>query len=164
MPEAACVILRDDRERVLLVRENYGERRWGFPGGRVDEGESVADAAVREALEEAGVTVALRRLLGSLAWVDGPDPWTAYVFEGSHEGRAEIQNCREIESVAWFEPSHLPTPLTRTATAWATNALSSPVPTSDMPASTWVPSAQPGQPATEHGRDSSDEREGVARH
>lgn len=52
--EVAVAVLLDESGRVLLVKENYGERRYGFPGGLVDPGEAPQDAAVREALEETG--------------------------------------------------------------------------------------------------------------
>ena len=37
---------------------------WGFPGGRIDFGESVMQAAQRETLEETGLKVQVRKLLG----------------------------------------------------------------------------------------------------
>lgn len=54
---------RPDSPIVLIDRKNppYG---WAIPGGFVDIGESVETAARREALEETGLTVRLRILLG----------------------------------------------------------------------------------------------------
>ena len=47
---AASLIL-DVAGRVLLVRQAYGNRLWGLPGGVVDPGETPMDAAIREARE-----------------------------------------------------------------------------------------------------------------
>jgi phosphatase NudJ len=52
----ALVVARKG-DRFLLIQESkYGEP-WYLPGGRVEAGESFADAAVRETREEAGVAV-----------------------------------------------------------------------------------------------------------
>lgn len=59
------ITLRDHPERpfVLIERANppFG---WALPGGFVDVGETVAQAAVREAKEETGLDVTLTALLG----------------------------------------------------------------------------------------------------
>ena len=45
-------------ERVLVVRRGQepAAGKWSFPGGKVEFGEKLADAALREALEETGIT------------------------------------------------------------------------------------------------------------
>lgn len=52
-------------ERVLLVQEAKQSVRgtWNLPGGRVEPGEGLADAMVREIAEEAGIAVELKGLL-----------------------------------------------------------------------------------------------------
>ena len=50
-------------DEVLLVRERM-DGRWSLPGGFVDVGDSPSDAAVREAVEEAGVVARVERLAG----------------------------------------------------------------------------------------------------
>jgi phosphatase NudJ len=54
----ALVVVRLGR-RILLVREREHGGGWYMPAGRVEPGESLTDAAVRETLEEAGVPVTL---------------------------------------------------------------------------------------------------------
>jgi ADP-ribose pyrophosphatase YjhB (NUDIX family) len=49
-------------EILLMRRSDNGF--WGPPGGYVELGESVAAAAAREVLEETGVRIELRRLVG----------------------------------------------------------------------------------------------------
>ena len=48
--------------RVLLVRSP--RRGWEFPGGQVEEGESLTEALVREVKEETGITIAVSELIG----------------------------------------------------------------------------------------------------
>ncbi len=59
-PTVDIIIELEDRGIVLIKRKNppYG---WAIPGGFVDYGESIEDAAVREALEETSLHVALLR-------------------------------------------------------------------------------------------------------
>src|SRR3954468_16058273 len=51
-----AVVARD--ERILLVRRANAPDAglWGFPGGKIEFGETVAEAALRELLEETAVT------------------------------------------------------------------------------------------------------------
>jgi phosphatase NudJ len=58
----ALVVVRKG-DRFLLIQESkYGEP-WYLPGGRVEAGESFAEAAVRETREEAGVPVRVTGVL-----------------------------------------------------------------------------------------------------
>jgi 8-oxo-dGTP diphosphatase len=49
--------------QVLLVRESYGLKLWGLPGGQVEPGESISGAAVREICEETGLQAQIEGLL-----------------------------------------------------------------------------------------------------
>ena len=53
----------DEEPRYLLVEASGTRGRWVFPKGRVEHGESGADAALREVGEEAGVRARLIRRL-----------------------------------------------------------------------------------------------------
>lgn len=60
--------------RIVLVRRAIepGYGLWVFPGGYVDRGETVTDAAVREAREEAGLEVALEGLVNIYSYPGRP--------------------------------------------------------------------------------------------
>ncbi|MGE0593768.1 MAG: NUDIX domain-containing protein [Vicinamibacterales bacterium] len=62
---AVGTIIRDDAGRILLVRRAIepGYGKWVFPGGYMDRGEDVREAAIREAREESGVHVRIDALL-----------------------------------------------------------------------------------------------------
>jgi 8-oxo-dGTP diphosphatase len=57
--------LRDRPERpIVLIRRRNPPPGWALPGGFVDPGETLEQAAVREAGEETGLAVRLEALLG----------------------------------------------------------------------------------------------------
>jgi len=62
-PIAADVIAEVDDKIVLIERRNFPPG-WAIPGGFVDFGETVEDAAIREAREEISLAVEIRALLG----------------------------------------------------------------------------------------------------
>lgn len=61
------------------IEPSYG--KWVFPGGYVDRGEALEDAAIREVKEESGLDVRLTRLLGVYSSVGNPVILIAYAGE-----------------------------------------------------------------------------------
>jgi 8-oxo-dGTP diphosphatase len=61
------IALADDK--LLLIRRGHGpaQGEWSIPGGRVEWGETLAEAVVREVEEETGITTACAELVG---WVE----------------------------------------------------------------------------------------------
>ena len=64
---ALCILLHPDKERVLIARRPADVHLggfWEFPGGKIEDGETIMEAATREAQEEVGLSVsALRPML-----------------------------------------------------------------------------------------------------
>lgn len=70
MPALAAIIaIIDDGKILLTKREDF--EVWCLPGGSVEDGESLAEAAMREAKEETGVDVELTRLVGVYSRIGG---------------------------------------------------------------------------------------------
>lgn len=103
--QAGAVVYRrgDDGFRVLVVRARKNPSDWIFPKGHIEAHETAAEAAVREAQEEAGVT---GRVVAAL--------WPATTFESGgrqlrvHYFLVEFTGSHprtEEREVAWLPPS-----------------------------------------------------------
>ena len=60
---STAIIFDETRTKVLLTRRTYNGL-WCLPGGATDSGESVAEGCEREVLEETGLGVRVKRLVG----------------------------------------------------------------------------------------------------
>ena len=103
---AAAVAIFDERGRILLVLER---ELWGYPGGRLEPGETPEQAAVREAREEVGVEVGLGRRLATREWSDGfvLHVFAAVILNGEPHASAGVRE------VGWFDPRESPEPASR---------------------------------------------------
>jgi len=117
---AAYVILRRGDEVLLQQRAGTGYRdgHWAVIAGHVDPGESAHEAAVREALEEAGVTIdpAALRPLTTLHRFERGGPAVEqrvdFFFEARHwSGEASLQEADKAAAVGWYRLDALPDPV-----------------------------------------------------
>ncbi len=78
-PELAVGAVAVSDDQLLLVRRGHGPAAgaWSVPGGRVEVGEPVEAAVVREVLEETGLDVVVDELLG---WVERFDEAQHFVI------------------------------------------------------------------------------------
>lgn len=63
-PVATVDIIIENGGGIVLIDRKNAPCGWALPGGFVDEGEKIEDAARREAKEETGLDVTLTHLLG----------------------------------------------------------------------------------------------------
>lgn len=102
----AAAIPRDDEGRIWLLRRTLheGAGRWTFPGGYVELGESVEDAAVRETREELEIEIELGSLVGVYSRADTRS--VLVVFNARAIGIA--RETAEASEVRAFAPAELP--------------------------------------------------------
>jgi ADP-ribose pyrophosphatase YjhB (NUDIX family)/uncharacterized RDD family membrane protein YckC len=91
---SAFAVVRDDADRVLLVRR-ADDGRWELPGGRVELGESAVEAVEREAAEESGLIVKVTTLAGVYT-----DPAHVIVDPATGEARQQFAVCFHALPVA----------------------------------------------------------------
>jgi mRNA-decapping enzyme subunit 2 len=53
IPVCGCILLNSDLTKIALICSWTG-KSWGFPRGKIDEGESSLECAIRETYEETG--------------------------------------------------------------------------------------------------------------
>jgi 8-oxo-dGTP diphosphatase len=91
---------RRGRDKVAVVyREARGD--WTFPKGKLDEGESFEEAALREVVEETGITAVIRRFVGSTNYTHrkGRPKIVAYYLMEAISG--EFAPNEEVDELRW---------------------------------------------------------------
>lgn len=105
-PKLVGATLPEREGRVLLTRRSIdpGRGLWTNPGGFVDYGETVSDAAVRETLEETGLKVDLTGLLNVYTYPGAPVivVYRAVVVGGT------LSTCAENDRLEWVRPEDIP--------------------------------------------------------
>lgn len=106
-PKVVASVIPERDGRIVLVRRAMNPARgaWVFPGGYVDRGETIEEAARRETWEETGLTVRLERLLG--VYSRAGDDVVLVVYAGQVEDGELVAGEEEMEA-AWFSADALP--------------------------------------------------------
>ncbi|WP_280426401.1 NUDIX domain-containing protein [Nocardia carnea] len=110
--------VRDDEGRLLLTRR-CDNGLWVMPGGKLELGETIAQAAVREVREETGVEIVVTGFAGVYT-----DPGHVIVYDNGPDGEVVLQEFSvclharhitgdgradhtETSQVCWFDPDEL---------------------------------------------------------
>jgi len=99
---AAGGVVSRHGEVLVIHRPKYDD--WSFPKGKLDDGESWEDAAVREVEEETGLQCSLGPEVGSTSYVDSHGrPKVARYWLMRPEG-GEFEPTDEVDEIAWLRP------------------------------------------------------------
>ena len=101
---------RDEQGRLLLIHKIDNDY-WALPGGGMDLGESIAEAAVRETLEETGIEIEVTGLVGIytdpghvMAYDDGEVRQEFSVcFHARPVGGSAREDGSETKAVQWVD-------------------------------------------------------------
>lgn len=92
--------------RLLLVRLAYRDhrsRKWAFPGGFVDDGESLDTALTREVQEEIGVRMRAWQQVEVVPFLEQERPHVGFLFRCTQWEGEPVCLSRELEELAWFD-------------------------------------------------------------
>lgn len=108
VPVVALALI-DDAGRVLMQQRRIGKAHgglWEFPGGKVEPGESLVGALIREIAEELGIELS-QAALEPLSFAASPaDPHVVLLYT-CRDWEGEPQ-CLDGEAIGWFATDALP--------------------------------------------------------
>lgn len=117
-PTLAVDVIVEIEGKIVLIERKYPPHGWAIPGGMVDVGEKLEDAACREIQEETGLDVTLECLL-SVYSAPERDPRrhvVSVVYVGQAEGapkadddakNAQLFAIDELPALLAFDHQHI---------------------------------------------------------
>jgi acetyl-CoA carboxylase carboxyl transferase subunit beta len=103
-PVVGVSALVSDGRRVLMVKRGHEPLKgfWSIPGGHVEAGETLADAAAREVLEETGIAVGALCQVDIVEIIGGERHFVLVVFAGKPTG-GELAAGDDAAEARWME-------------------------------------------------------------
>lgn len=110
MPKFGVTMAIFQHDRLLLTKRNDFEI-WCLPGGAIEEGESLVEAAVREVREETGLEVKATHLIGLYSQITPQTTGHTLLFGGYPVGGGLEPDPNEVIDIGYFACHELPSPL-----------------------------------------------------
>ncbi|HPI74734.1 MAG TPA: NUDIX hydrolase [bacterium] len=108
---AVRALIRDSQGRILLLRRqntHYYDGQWCLPGGKVEYGQTLEEAVVREVLEETALTCLDSDYLFFNESLPGRENDLHYItFYFCCRTAGEVAVNQESEEYAWVRPEEL---------------------------------------------------------
>lgn len=110
---AVYMIFKKEGKIAFLRRSHTGwmDGHYGLISGRVDKGESIAHAAIREAQEEAAVVINRPdlKLVGTFHRNEPDSVWVDFLFEVQKwDGKLQNAEPDKHDKLDWFDLANLP--------------------------------------------------------
>ena len=102
-----CLIYDEER---ILVQEKVGTKYEGglvFPGGHVEDNESLKESVIREMKEETGLTIKNPQLCGIKDWIQEDGSRYIVILYKANEYEGKIQSSREGR-IFWLDRKDIP--------------------------------------------------------
>lgn len=117
-PKVGVIAIVWQQEQVLLVKRKFAPHagHWGFPGGKLEWGETMAQGAARELLEETAITADMQTPFACFDVLEHDDNnqlthhYVMVAVRGDYVS-GEAQAADDAEAVGWFSTANLPSPL-----------------------------------------------------
>ena len=110
----AAILVVDDQSRLLLMKRS-DSGCWGPPGGAVEPGEVVEDAALRETLEETNLVIEDMTLFGVFSGMElyykypnGDEVYNVTIVYLSRKWSGAVQINDEHVEWKWFDGNEIP--------------------------------------------------------
>jgi 8-oxo-dGTP diphosphatase len=115
-------ILKDGQVLLGYRTTGHASGVWSAPGGHIEHGESPADAAAREALEECGLDIPsakwqLRAITNDLFSENQTHYFTFALVATITEGEPEVREPYKLREWRWFDPHTIMTPFANARSA-----------------------------------------------
>ncbi len=107
-----CYVQQNGKTLMVNVKKEGGlhEGKWNGLGGKIDEGETPEECAVREVFEESGLKIKEPKLVGVISFPENVgksgESWIVFVFSAEKFEGNLIENSKEGE-LEWIENGKL---------------------------------------------------------
>src|SRR5258706_467201 len=99
---AGGIVLRSGETPLIAVVRLRKRNEWVLPKGKLEDGETPRDAAVREVVEETGHEVAVHEFLGTLVYESGGRSKVVHYWRMETSGEQLYELMDDVKAVEWL--------------------------------------------------------------
>jgi len=99
---AGGIVLRRGVTPLIAVVRLRKRNEWVLPKGKLDDGETARDAALREVVEETGHEVTVHEFLGTLVYESGGRSKAVHYWRMETNGEQVYELMEDVKAVAWL--------------------------------------------------------------